>query len=145
MKVFPNNAGNVTSVVPFLNVPDVARSVDFYLNGLGFTMTRKWIDDGRLRWCWLEKGAAALMIQELWKDGSRVLQPAEQLGQGVSLVFICDDAPAVYRDITARGIQATEPCVGNGMWNFGVSDPYGFRLEFESLTDTPEDTRLSDL
>jgi hypothetical protein len=26
------------------------------------------------------------------------------------------------------------------MWNFGLSDPDGYRLEFESNTDVPEGT-----
>jgi hypothetical protein len=27
-------------------------------------MTRHWAPDGRVRWCWLELGGAALMLQE---------------------------------------------------------------------------------
>jgi hypothetical protein len=28
-------------------------------------MTKKWIDEGKLRWCWLELGTAALMLHKL--------------------------------------------------------------------------------
>jgi hypothetical protein len=31
------------------------------------------------------------------------------------------------------------------MWVTSLSDPDGYRIEFESYTDTPEDTRLSEL
>jgi hypothetical protein len=44
-------------------------SLRFYLDGLGFTITRQWEPDGRIRWCWLELGQVAVMLQEYWKDG----------------------------------------------------------------------------
>jgi hypothetical protein len=51
----------------------------------------------------------------------------------------------MYRQATSRGLEASEPQVGNGMWETSVSDPDGFRLFFESPTDVPEDTRLSEV
>lgn len=137
--------GGVTQAVPFLHVSDMERSVRYYVDGLGFTMTKHWIDRGKLRWCWLEKGGAALMLQEFWKKGDRTGRPDGKLGQGVSFVFICQDALAIYRDVTARAIEASEPFVGNAMWVFSLSDPDGYRIEFESPTDTPEETKLSEL
>jgi lactoylglutathione lyase len=59
---------------------------------------------------------------------------------GVSICFICADALAIYGEVTARGIEASRPMVGNGMWNFSLSDPDGYRIEFESYTDVPEGT-----
>ena len=59
--------------------------------------------------------------------------------------FICEDALSIYHEVTSRGIDASEPCVGNAMWNFSLSDPDGYRIEFESPTDTPEDTKLSEV
>ena len=111
-------------------------SVRYYVDGLGFTMTKKWIDEGKLRWCWLELGGAALMLQE-WT-------PKGKVGEGVSICFICEDAAAIYRAVTARGIEASRPFVGNGMWNTGLSDPDGYRIEFESYTDVPEETELAE-
>jgi hypothetical protein len=57
-------------------------------------------------------------------------------------MFICDDAVAFYRELTRRGIQATRPVVGNGMWVTSLRDPDGYSVEFESYTDLPEDTVL---
>ena len=85
------------------------------------------------------------MLQEFWKDGRHSGQPEGELGQGVSLVFICDDAVAIYRNIASRGLDASEPCVGNAMWNFSLHGPDGYRIVFESPTDTPEDTKLSEV
>ena len=45
------NGANVRSVVPFLCVADMERSLRYYLYGLGFGMRNKWIVDGKVRWC----------------------------------------------------------------------------------------------
>ena len=58
--------------------------------------------------------------------------------------FLCRDALAVYRDLRARGIAAKRPFVGNAMWVVSVTDPDGYRLDFESSTDVPEETVLSE-
>jgi catechol 2,3-dioxygenase-like lactoylglutathione lyase family enzyme len=52
--------------VPFFLVTNIEESVRYYVDGLGFEMTNKWIDEGKLRWCWLERGGVALMLQEFW-------------------------------------------------------------------------------
>jgi catechol 2,3-dioxygenase-like lactoylglutathione lyase family enzyme len=131
---------NVQQAVPFLWVHDLERSVRFYLDGLGFRMTKQWLDEGKLRWCWLELGDAAIMLQEFWKEGPHRNLPDGKVGIGVSINFICKDAVALWRDFIARGLSAQRPFVGNGMWVTQVSDPDGYDLSFESLTDVPEET-----
>jgi hypothetical protein len=118
-------------------------SLRFYIDGVGFVMTKKWIDEGKLRWCWLELGDAALMLQEFRKEGHDSWVPETKVGVGVSICFQCRDALAIYRDVVSRGLQASRPFVGNGMWCTSLSDPDGYRIEFESLTDVPEETVLS--
>ena len=128
---------SVKEVVPMLNVSRMERSVRYYVDGLGFAMKNKWVVDGKLRWCWLALGGAALMLQGPRKEG--------KVGEGVSLNFTCDDAVAIYHEVRSRGIEASEPQVGNRMWVTGLSDPDGYKLFFESPTDTPEETKLSEL
>jgi lactoylglutathione lyase len=135
---------NVEQVVPFLSVSNMEESLRFYVDGLGFQMTRKWTPDGQIRWCWLELGGAALMMQDRWSEGHDPWVPSGKVGEGVSIVFICKDALAIYRQARARGIQASRPFVGNGMWVTSMSDPDGYRVEFESDTDVPEETVLSE-
>lgn len=137
-------AANIKQAVPFFLVSDIEVSVRFYVDGLGFEMTHKWTPEGKLRWCWLARGGAALMLQEFWREGQHANAPTEKLGVGVSICFICEDALALYREFTARGLPASEPFVGNGMWVTGLTDPDGYRLDFESYTDVPEDTKLSE-
>ncbi len=67
------------------------------------------------------------------------------MGAGGSLVFVCEDAVAIYREVTARGITASEPQVGNAMWVTSLTDPDGYHIDFDSMTDTPEETKLSEV
>ena len=132
---------NVKQVVPFFRISDMDRSIRFYVDGLGFVMKNKWVVNEQLRWCWLELGGAALMLQTYVKDSPN--GPVGELGQGVSLAFQCEDAVKLYRDFISRGLEASEPQVGNSLWVTCLSDPDGYRLDFASPTDVPEETKLS--
>src|SRR5206468_10116955 len=112
----PHVQSNVQRAVPFFWVRSIEESLRFYVDGLGCKLTKQWIDEGKLRWCWLELGEAALMLQEFWKEGHHRNVPDAKLGVGVSINFICKDALAIYRQFTARGLAAKRPFVGNGMW-----------------------------
>jgi predicted lactoylglutathione lyase len=136
---------NVKQAVPFFLVSNIEESVRYYIDGLGFEMTRQWMDEGKLRWCWLERGGASLMLQEFWREGRHANLPEGKVGVGVSICFICEDALAIYREAMSRGIHASKPFVGNGMWVTSLSDPDGYRIEFESHTDEPEETEFSEI
>jgi lactoylglutathione lyase len=136
---------NVKQAVPFFAVANIEESIRFYVDGLGFELTKKWIDEGKLRWCWLQSGGAALMLQEFRREGHNSWVPEGKVGQGVTICFTCEDALAIYREATTRGIQASRPFVGNGMWVTSLSDPDGYRIDFESNTDEPEETLFPEL
>jgi len=136
---------NVSQAVPFFAVSNIEESVRHYVDLLGFVMTRKWIDQGRLRWCWLQIGDAALMLQEFRREGPNSWAPAGKVGEGVSIYFQCRDALAVYRAATRHGVNASKPIVGNGQWETFLSDPDGYKIVFVSPTDLPEDTEFSEV
>jgi lactoylglutathione lyase len=129
---------NVQQAVPFFGVSNMEASLHFYIDGLGFEMANKWTPDGdgRVRWCWLQHGNAAIMLQ----DHQASKKPEGKLGLGVTICFQCKDALAIYREFMARGIEAQRPFVGNGLWVTSVQDPDGYKLEFASPTDAPEET-----
>jgi len=144
MSVEKKTQTNVKQAVPFFHVSNMEESLRFYVDGLGFEMTRKWSDEGKLRWCWLEIGDAALMLQEFRKEGHDSWKPSCKVGEGVSVSFTCEDALAIYHDAAARGIKAGKnPFVGNALWVVPFSDPDGYRIEFASPTDVPEETEYS--
>jgi len=155
---------NITLAVPFFGIADMDASLRFYVDGLGFKMTRQWIPRGKIEWCWLERDAVALMLQSPRADQlpspepppspesppesspspASELSPAPAPKTGPSINFQCEDALALYHEFKDRGIAVTEPFVGNGMWVIGLRDPDGYRLEFESLTDVPEETNYTE-
>jgi uncharacterized glyoxalase superfamily protein PhnB len=152
MPVENMTSANVKQAVPFFGVTNMEASLRFYVDGLGFKMTRWWIPDqadgqddykpdGRIRWCWLELGEAAIMLQEFLPER----QPKETPGTGINVCFQCEDALALYREFKARGIQTrNRPSVGNRLWVVPVTDPDGYRMEFSSPTDAPEDSELEE-
>jgi len=130
----------VKEVVPFFRVKDMARSIAFYVDGLGFTIEKKWEPEGVLQWCLLRLGPAGLMLEQ-----HQAGQYGNKKGDAVSLCFFIDDAVEYYHALTARDVKAAEPFVGNRLWVTAVTDPDGYRLDFESPTDVREETRLSEL
>jgi uncharacterized glyoxalase superfamily protein PhnB len=143
---------NVKQAVPFFGVTNMEASLKFYVDGLGFKMKNYWIPDkasehsgaepdGRIRWCWLELGSAAIMLQEFWPGR----QPNPPLGTGVNICFQCEDSLALYREFKSRGIETrNRPFVGNNLWVVGLTDPDGYRIEFSSPTDAPEESVLEE-
>lgn len=135
----------VNEVVPFFAVKDMEKSVVFYIDGLGFEFKNKWVEDGVIRWCHLLIGEAGLMLQQFRTQGHDSRQFRDKKGEGVTLCFFCDDAVGFYQDVTSRGIDASEPFVGNMMWVTEMTDPDGYELLFESPTNVVEGTKLSEL
>ncbi len=129
---------NVGKAVPFLRVTDMESSLHFYVDGLGFRITRQWIPEdeshypvaGKIVWC---------MLQEFMPQS----RPKEALGIGASISFSCQDALTLYREFKSRGVQVrSRPSVGNGLWVVPLADPDGYLIDFSSPTDSPEESEL---
>jgi lactoylglutathione lyase len=131
---------NLRQAVPFFMVTNVERSIEFYVKGLGFELKLDWKPEGKIEWCWLERESVAHMLQA-YRPGH---QPNEKLGVGVSICFICSDALKLYQEFIQRGLKPAEPFVGNKMWVVSLQDPDGYKLDFETDTDMPEETRYSE-
>ena len=140
---------NVKQAVPFFGVTDMEASLRFYVDGLGFTLKRQWIPVGngqnsaesKIRWCWLELGSAAIMLQEFTPQS----RPKEALGTGASVCFQCEDALSLHREFKERGVTTQQrPFVGNSLWVVPLTDPDGYRIDFESPTDAPEESELEE-
>ena len=131
MTATPIAAAGVNQAVPLL---DVAASLAFYIDGRGCSIDQRWVVDGQIRWCSLKVGDALLMIQ-----GPRIAAEARP-GVGWSLCFMCDDAIAVWREARRRALEPRRPFVGNGLWVTSFADPDGYRRDFQSPTDAPEES-----
>ena len=74
---------NIKQTVPFFRVSDMAVSLRFYVDSLGFKLINKWEPRGTIEWCWLQRDGAALMLQE-YRDGQ---VPIHKPGVSVSICF----------------------------------------------------------
>ncbi len=140
MQPVTTNKPNIKQAVPFFMVTNMEESMRFYIEGLDFKMLNSWTPRGKIEWCWLQRDGVALMLQE-YREGK---VPAEKLGVGVSINFTCEDALAIYHETLARNLKPSEPFVGNNMWVVMFRDPDGYKVEFESVTDIPEETTFSE-
>lgn len=121
----------IRELVPLMCVQDVARSLSFYRDRLGFTVVAAWEPDGKLAWCRLQRDNAAVMLQQATEEDG----PADGRGRGVEFFFICDDAGTIHADLSARGLRLDPPRIAfYGMKQVFVIDPDGYRLCFESPT-----------
>jgi lactoylglutathione lyase len=134
---------NLKLAVPFFLVTDMEKSLDFYCKGLGFTLTNQWTPRGTIEWCWLTRDLVSLMLQRPRAEDHLIHTTSQQKGLGISISIQCEDALTLYYEFHGRNLPATEPIVGNNMWVFSVTDPDGYRLEWASVTDVPEETTLS--
>ena len=122
-------------------VTNMDLSLQFYVDGLGFTLKTTWTPRGKIEWCWLQREGVALMLQE-YREGNPHIDALK--GTGVTVAFQCADALALYSEFITKGLTPKEPFVGNQMWDVALNDPDGYSLHFESPTDVPEETKYSE-
>lgn len=136
-----------TAMTPELGVTDFKKSLDFYVNVLGFTVQYDRPEEG---FAMLERQGSRIMIDE-FREGTRswAAGPLEYpLGRGMNLQIDTTDAAALYERAKLSGARifleleekwyridaATE--VGNRQ--FIVLDPDGYMLRFaEDMGDRP--------
>jgi uncharacterized glyoxalase superfamily protein PhnB len=119
----------ITELVPLLFVQDIEQSAAFYRDRLGFKLTQTWEPDGRLAWCRLQRGAAAVMLQQACEEDG----PPECRGHGVGLFFQCDDVERLFAEFSERGLSTDPPqSAFYGMTQIFVRDPDGYELCFQS-------------
>jgi uncharacterized glyoxalase superfamily protein PhnB len=122
---------SLTELVPLLFVDDIRQSAAFYCERLGFEMSEKWEPEGRLAWCCLRRGGAAVMLQQ----GDQDEGPTEGRGRGVGFFFVCDDADALYEELRMSGLTLEPPKMAfYGMNQLYLKDPDGYELCFQNPT-----------
>ena len=114
-----------------LTVGDLERSLAWYRDVVGFSVTQRHERDGKLRAVSLRAGEVRLLLGQ--DDGARGLDRAK--GEGFSLMITVDaDVDAVANRITAAGGELDTP-LSEAPWGariFRVRDPDNFRLTFST-------------
>ena len=99
----------VHEVVPFLHPSSMVAAPAFYRGVLGLRIALCWPSSDDIRWCRLELGNAAIMLEEETRRHSAPARAAGRLGEGLSLTFTCSNALAVYDTATAAACRPRSP------------------------------------
>jgi lactoylglutathione lyase len=108
-------------------------------------MTRKWTPDGdgRIWWCWLELGNAAIMLQSFAK---KVLLPGQRKAKLAGAYPSACNAKTLWPFTKrSRVWDRREKAIRRKRDVSNVSArPGWYKLDFESFTDVPEETVFSE-
>jgi len=118
---------NSTGVFPSLTATDLSKSLNFYVDGLGFEVVDQSVVDGVLRFAMLRSGSALLGIgQDDFAKGRDRTK-----GVGMRIWYNTkENVSAVAMRVKANGIVLdSEPAaLPWGPMGFAVTDPDGFPI-----------------
>jgi uncharacterized glyoxalase superfamily protein PhnB len=118
-------------IAPGLTVNDLAKSMAFYVDALGFSVDERWETDGELRGVMLRAGRCRIGLSQ--DDFAKGRDRAKGLGMSVWLTT-AQDLEIVVARIKQNGI-ILEQELAEMPWGgraFALVDPDGFRLTFTS-------------
>ena len=127
---------NVTHLCPLIQVFDMARSLHFYRDRLGFELVESSGPGDDFDWGWLRLGGANLMLNTAYERESRPPEADRDRFAGhadTGLFFGCPDVDAAYDELRAKGVQMKPPKTAPyGMRQLYVTDPDGYVLCFQA-------------
>jgi len=115
-----------------LTVNDIAKSLSWYTDVLGFTTASKWEDGGSLQGAELKAGTTRVILnQDDWGKGRDRIK-----GLGLRLYFsTAQDLDQLAARIKAKGgaLREEPHRTAWGSYSFALTDPDGFQLTFTQL------------
>jgi len=136
----------VRGLAPLLSVFDMAASIRFYCEGLGFAIAG---NDGKAApnfdWVLLRLNGAELMLNTAYEADERPAAPDPAriaAHEDTVIYFGCPDVNGAYTQLREKGIAAREPRVAPyGMKQLYVTDPDGYLLCFQWRADEKASAR----
>jgi len=105
---------------PVLFVTDIDRSVDFYVQQLGFTQPWRYEEDGKAWVAQVDRPGCEIILSSQWP---------EKVGKGLMFISLDGDVlDALRAELIGRGVE-----VKDGNWGYQlmvVADPDGNELYF---------------
>ena len=120
-------------IAPYFIVDDVVTTANYYRDKLGFQYDRFWGDPPRF--CMVNRGWVTIMLSGHEGQGrmrpNRLADPSDPGDSWDAYVWV-DDADALYRELTAKGVKIARPICDQpyGCRDFDVEDCNGYRLCF---------------
>jgi len=109
------------SIAPWIEVPDGARAVDFYVAAFGAEVRHRDGFDGRTIVARLAIGEAEFWIQE---------EPSATGGGPIRMIVTVTDPDAAYARAVAAGATEVVPVYEDHGWRIGrFADPFGHHWE----------------
>ena len=129
----------VQGVAPLVQVFDMPKSIRFYRDLLGFTVTGKSKamsdDPDNVNWVMLDLGGATIMLNTAYDpDGVPEAPDAARWSghEDTCLYFGCPDVDSAYQYLVSRGLEISPPKVASyGMKQLYLKDPDGFGICFQ--------------
>jgi glyoxylase I family protein len=126
----------IRGMAPLLQVFDMATSIRFYRDVLGFEVVTTSTPRGEhFDWALLRLSGVELMLNTAYEEDARPAAPdAGRIAahEDTCLYFGCPDVDATYAYLRARGVAPEEPKVAPyGMKQLYLRDPDGYSLCFQ--------------
>lgn len=118
---------------PVLHVTDVAASLHFYVDRLGFTSPWQYEDAGKVHVAQVDRQGCALILANTWP---------EKIGKGLIFISLNGESPAQVAALDAlrAELEAKGVTVKEGSWGYRllvVDDPDGNQLFFNYPAEAP--------
>lgn len=124
---------HVTSFIPLIKVEDVDKSVEFYVNYLGFTIINDMVEDDQRVWAHVRNGHADL---QLMKSSPDEIQEC----QNIVLYMRVETIKPLHKVLTEKGYNPTTPVeMPYGVDEFHVHDPDGYKIAYVSAVESDKD------
>jgi catechol 2,3-dioxygenase-like lactoylglutathione lyase family enzyme len=121
--------------VPLVQVFDMRRSIEFYVDVLGLELVSQSAAGDEFDWCLLKRDSTRLMLNAAHEADERpdAPDPARIAAHAdTTFFFACDDPAEAHAYLSARGARPSAPVVTSyGMKQVYVSDPDGYVLCFQ--------------
>ena len=133
----------IQAMTPLLEVFDMARSLRFYCDVLGFQVVTTDANTTAPdhNWVWLKRDDIHLMLNTAYEYGKRPPAPDPRrvaAHRDTAFFFSATDVDAVFTDLRAKGVKVKPPKVASyGMKQLYLRDPDGFELCFQCPAERP--------
>ena len=126
---------DIRGMVPLLQVFDMATSIAFYCDVLGFELNATSKPGPIFDWALLRLNGVELMLNTAYEGDKRPLAPVSSriaAHDDTCLYFGVPDVDAVYKHLRAKGLDVKPPEVAHyGMKQLYLHDPDGYNLCFQ--------------